>query len=233
MADTKLGPLRNVGRKAVTDTLDASIFTRHNFSISFDGLPGDTIFHTSFLLNPKFFFKLIRGKDASQRFVSEECPGRELAEPIMDAHSTLSNATTALKNWAERIAEEYRLSSPLYDEFEELRKTFIDELGKHVADPTAHFTKVEADKLREQLDSLASRFDSLQKENSMTVEELKQVKAQLNELKNDAGRIPKNAWYRAAGHRVFDWAAKYFNSKQGRELVMSTTKALLTNGDNS
>ncbi|HWN95484.1 MAG TPA: hypothetical protein VNT99_10660 [Methylomirabilota bacterium] len=225
---SKNGVLRHTSRKAIIDLLSQSHFGVHAFEVKFDGLRNaDDVAQVVFAPNRHYTFLLRKSKAQGSRFQSYECPGEELSEQTAYSRHDMDMSLRALTAWIGRILEDYRQASPFYDEFSEFRSKLMDELSKHAADPTIHFTQDEVRAMQERLDALGQRFDQLQQRNEITEAQLANVKQQLEAMKTDLNVFPKQTWYKTAGNKLVDIVFKYFGSEEGQKVITSTAKALL------
>jgi hypothetical protein len=206
---TKLKPslLRETNRSALLDALDKSPFIRHNFAASFENLKDRAALALiSFVPNQSWFFKLLKGPDSSGEplFMTIECPGGELGEAFRYERKDFPECLAALEKWMQRIVEDCRHASPLFDDVQALTGALRDELARHLKDPQSHSAPALSPGLEAGLDALGHRLDKLEQLCAGQARKLEQLEARLTELAKDPNGAARAPWFMPTGEKVVE-----------------------------
>jgi hypothetical protein len=215
--------ITNTRIKQVIEALDKSYFTVASFSVNFPD-QGNKLVVISFLDNEKFIFNLsVNYQDV---FTANYTLG-DVKTTTQVEFEDFDKGFSFIKTWAENIKDELIASNPFYDELQNLKDEFNEKLNQHIKDPKQHFSKQETEELNAKLDDLEKKFEQLKEEQVITTQELRAAQKTLEELKNDLTQLPKKTWYRTAGNKIIEIAAKAIKSEQGRKLLEKVSEKLL------
>jgi len=217
--------------KRMYTILDETYFTKNNFDVDFkSGKSDNIILKITFVPEPSYYYVIKDQVQYQGRFIVEQAPSPYFLQGDQQVRDNFDSCLNGITEWANRILEDYRQGSPIFDELDELRKSFEEKISAHIANGTAHFDEEEKKKLQQKMDELVSKFQELQQKNEITEKQLGDITTNLERLSKDLETFPKVAWYRTAGSRIFQIIKNFAKSKEGRELIASTVKGFLTGG---
>ncbi|MDC4227321.1 MAG: hypothetical protein MPW15_24535 [Candidatus Manganitrophus sp.] len=136
----------------------------------------------------------------------------------------------SISPWVMRILEDYRTQNPLIDEFENLRSSLSEQIEKHIADESAHFSSEEIASIRSSLDDISVKLAEISEKTAEQERQLLNAQNELKGLKADLEIFPKGVWYRMAGSKVLNILKKAATSKEGRNFVLEAAKKFLLEG---
>jgi hypothetical protein len=207
MTKHKPSLLRNTSRRAILEALEKSSFIRHNFAAEFEDLKDRAaLVAVSFAPNQSYFFKVLKGPGYPKepRFITMECPGKELGEAFRYERKDFPECLAALEGWMKRIVEDCRHASPLFDDFQAFRQALQEELARHIEAPQPHSTQAAAPDLQPILDALARRLESMEQQCAIQVQKLEQFEARLNEFAKDPNGATPAAWFKPTGAKIVE-----------------------------
>ena len=223
--------LRPITKQRIYSILEETYFTKNNYDVSF---PRDKAKEMSvkitFIPDPSCYYVIASSSSYGSQFMTRESPGTHLRGENSYQHNDFESCLKGITQWAARILDDYRQGSPVFNELDELRKSFEDEIDSHVRDESVHFSPVEKANIETKMDELLCNFEKLKKKNEITERELETIKTDLETLKADLENFPKKTWYRTAVSRIFKIFSKFTTSKEGRELVATAVKGFLMSG---
>ncbi len=222
-----MGQLRRKFQQELIDTLDQTSFTSYDFQVDYDH-PDDVIVLIEFISDPAFSLEI---RQLAQNLQVTTRPGRMLSEESYTAHS-FAECLREVERWADNVLEELRSSNPLYEEIKSWRSEFEEHLKTHIEGEDVHFTGSEKSDLRRRLDTLEEKLAELGRQAELTEEEIEELRDSVETLKTNLASFKKKTWYRTAFNKFAQLVYRFFDSDQGRELMRSSVKGLLS-GDAS
>ena len=218
--------LRETTKRKVYAALEKSHFTASSFAVNFN--EEETKFlMIVFLPNRSFSFAAERNYTGLSTI---EAPGQHIVTDETSKQASLDDCLKAITPWIARILEDYRSQNPLIDEFETLRKTLGEQIEKHIADESAHFSPDEVIEIRKKLDDLSSKLAEVTEKTAEQEKQLRDAQAELKTLKSDLDVFPKGVWYRMAGSKVLTIIKRAATSKEGRDFALEAAKKFLLDG---
>ena len=231
-----MSTLRPATITKIQTILENSYFTLHSFDFKIDDT-GEPLFAVIFRPNPEFKFSASKlppgtslypsGQKSDNGFVTIENPGTDFLEAEIVERKDFNSCVRAIDSWIQRILQDYRAINPVYQELDALRKAFEENISSKNVSDKEYFSTAEAEALKRKLDDLTGKFEEFKTQKSITDKELNEIKTEIEKMKNDVGIIPKNIWYRAAGNKILKFIGSFVSSKEGRDLLIESTKALL------
>ena len=215
--------LRETTKRRIIATLEKSHFTASSYEISYSVTEPEFL-RITFIPNKVFYFAAI---EQFGNYRSEESPGILRTDAEAFKHLSLEEALKAISPWTARILEEYRTLNPIIDEFEALKQSISEQIEQHAADDSSHFTREEAEVIRQKLDELATKLADLSDKTVEQEKQLREANAEIKTLKSDLELFPRSVWLRMAGSKVVGIVKKVATSKEGRELAVAAAKKLL------
>ena len=225
--------LRPTSRSKILNTLDRTIFTSRGYQVDFneEGKVKNGLFEIFFLQDKSLHISLYRSDIYNKKWYTVEMPGEHVTAPERFDCESLEDVLTRIRLWSDRIISDYKSSRPIYDAFEEFRSDVYDRITKIEGENRVFFTRDEASSLIHRLNDVYSKFNDLQESNKITKDQLNSITNELTELKDSIEYLPRGVWYRAATNKVLGYLGRFSNSTEGRELVSSAVKGLLTGGE--
>lgn len=233
--------------KQVQDALSKSSFSLTDFGIQ---LPdkGDLLLTVEFRHKEGYKFQIIESRERSKVKTSMGAGGfgpvrEETSEYIVmytletpgsfklrdrAEIDDFSAALDRIPGWCEHIQENLSVAPLAKDTFEELSASLEEQLDEQGWSDDERFTKEEIERLTNKLQDLAGRFEKLQEQNSVTQEQVDQIKKQLAELGKNASRFPKRIWGKVAGNKLIEIVMSFLKSKEGRDLFIESIKRLIS-----
>lgn len=217
--------LRAITKRKFFELLDQTYFTSSNYSLIFGG--EFELATISFLPKPEFQFKF--GQSGSQ-FISEESPGLTYLTPEKFSRKDITGVLHALREWTDRLYEEYKHSNPLLDEFQALREMLEAKFQEHENDLDLHFSADELVVLRTRLEQLDKRLETLTDRTDEMDQKLATAHEEIERLKADAANVPRGIWYRMASNKVVSIIKGVVTSKEGKAFALEAAKKFLLEG---
>jgi len=229
-----MSQLNNAMMREVRSKLNSSSFTADDFQISFPA-SGNTLLQLTFIGAPTYSYVVTRQEKYNSdeiAYVVTACPGAHLKIERFST-SEIPRTIASIPTWCQNLRHDLRLSSPVYDELSELRESLLNQINEHVSDPEKHFTRDEAESLTRRFDEILEQFGELKKKNKITEDELAAVKADLKALKENAQSFPKGVFFRTAGNKILSMICSLAKSPEGKHLLLSTAKHLVSDQNGS
>ena len=218
--------LRAGTKDMVLRALDETYFTRVNFDVKFSEGKESTILDITFLPNKELRFHIEKGASGNL-FHTDEAPGEYLTTGERFNLDGFKACMDRIKPWTKRILKDLRQTDPIANELDELRILLEQKIEEHISDEGKHFSDEEVEKLRAGMRELEVRFKELEKKHLITQASLEDITGQLNELNEDLRVFSKGTWYRTAAAKVTSMVTRLVSTKEGRDLIASSVKALL------
>lgn len=223
--------LRAKTKREFFELLDQTYFTSSNYNLAFADNNmfswGDVTYNLGiikFLPDPEFQFKF---GQYGQKFKTEESPGHSLLTPEKIFYDDLSEVMEALRNWTDRLYEEYKHGNPLLDEFEALKESLESKFQEHETDLNLHFSAEELISLRAKLEEFDKRLSTLTDQTAEMNQKLSAAHEEIEHLKANAANIPRGIWYRMASNKMVSIFKGVAKSKEGKEFALEAAKKFL------
>lgn len=218
--------LNKASIKRIHEGLEKSVFTTGDFEVSFPE-SGQALASIKFLPTKGYSLLIAQyGTAGDEKFYTRETPGEHKSIEDHD-QSGFESCLSRIPEWCKHIRADLRASNPVFDEFEEFRRTLEAQIREHVENPEQHFSREEADALRAKLDEILAKFDDLSNRNAITEAEIKLVREEIAELKKDVGTFPKGAFFKTSGNKLLRLMKRFSKSDVAKELIITTTKHFL------
>lgn len=221
--------LRTTTRQSIYDALENTYFTASSFEIKYHENKKDFL-DVIFIPQPEFNFKGSKNSSygTNGNWITSEAPGVHLREAENFHINNFSSIIKHLKEWADRILEDYRLDKKeSFDEFQEFQKQIEIKVNATSNDKSELFTSEEANALKDTLDNLYSKFESLSEENKELKARLNSIRDEINNIKSDVECFPKNAWYRISGNKIVKLMKDVAITPEARKLIAETARKYL------
>lgn len=198
--------LRRAAQDAVLGALDATIFSRYAFEATFNQEDGALI-RLVYKDRDGFAFKAFYEPDDDESpWVITEAPGQHLMEPSTSRCDSFEECLSKIEAWIGRIFEELAESSPS-EAVGALRDAFERRLDE-ISEPDAPFSAGEAEQWSDRLDQMADQIEKLHEEQNIQKQDLWALRREFDRLKAAGTTMPKKAWLRAVGSKLFDYVDK-------------------------
>jgi len=220
MTKHKSSPLRSTDRRAIVETLEKSPFLRHNFTVDFDDLKEPAaLVQVCYLPNHDYSFEILcylpnhdhlfkfwkaTGNRIEPRYVTMECPGKELGEAIRYERQGFPECLAALESWMQRIVEDCRHASPLFDDLQAFKEAFQQEFAQHLHDAQAHAALGGAPDVQARLEALAQRLEKIEQQSAIQAEKLEQFHTRLSEFAKETNGTAQESWFKPTGTKVVE-----------------------------
>jgi len=229
--------LRRTIISSIYKALEISTFTLDDFEVELED--SNSFVFITFLPFPEYAFQITE-KDVSVRNITEvftrhpadmklftiESPGEYTIKSSRQS-SSIHDCISRIPAWCKNIEAE--LSAPIPEE--NITEEFEEELKKRInstaGDSFEKFNDSEVILLKEKLELLNSKFETLQSENKLTEKELANLKSQVDKMKGNLSTYPKSTWYKVSGNKILDLMKNIIKTKEGRELLASSIKNLI------
>ncbi|CAD6873989.1 hypothetical protein [Methylomonas fluvii] len=218
-----MSTLRTVTKQRFVEALEESYFTAANYKVIYPDEDEIEIVIT-FIPKPEFQFSVTK---LGQKLKTLASPGEYFLTEDTQFRDEIGECIFAVTEWTQRIEDEYRNSNPVVDEFEEFRRIIADRLYEHVLDEHVHFTREEADILREKIDGLTNKLAGNIEKTEVLERRLSEATSELEKLKSDLTDMPKGAWYRKASNKILSFIKAVSTSREGREFALEAAKKFL------
>lgn len=214
--------LRNSLIAKIWASLEKSPFTVADFEVTF-GDEDAKLCVIKFRHRKGYFFVVWISEG---RVCVTEAPGEHRNEESEVVHS-FDSVPARILSWTRNVRDELRTTVPVYAEIDELRKIIDEHVAQNVPDPSGHFSKEEADDLRQKLDELSARLEQLVEKDQLTQQELNRLNQEISSLKANVGGYEKGTWYKTAASKLWITVTSIISSPEGRKvLTQATQKAL-------
>lgn len=215
--------IRETLQRRIVETLDDSRFSAADFTVEFPNA-GEVLIRITFKSHRTF--KLTLTEEYGGKFKLQECPSDFYFSAVRSDYNK-DGLVDAVRKWTERIYEELRAMTPVYDDFEELRQELEKKLDEHVNDANSHFTPDEAEQIRKKI----GEFDKFLEKYAETHAELqKQVASLRQDLAKATETIEsfsKSTWYRTTFNKVAKGLKALGRSPEVRQLAADSVKRLV------
>ena len=232
-----MAQLRRTIISSIFKTLETSTFTLEDFDVELED--SNSFVFITFLPFPEYTFQITE-KDISVRSVTNilerqradmklftiESPG-EYKTKASRQSSSIHDCISRIPEWCENIEAELSAPIPEADITDEFEEELKERINSTAGDSFERFNDGEITTLKEKLELLNSKFETLQKENKLTEKELADLKTQVDKMKGNLSTYPKSTWYKVSGNKILDMMKNVIKTKEGRELLVSSIKNLI------
>lgn len=142
--------------------------------------------------------------------------------------ASIGYAAEHLRNWCDYIYSELSQNDQADSLFDELRQEIEGQLQDAIDDPDGTFDASEIAKIESKFDDILSKFETLKEENEITKEELAKIKKDMDGFKSSAKVMRKGMWARITKNKMVDIAVSIAKSKEGRDLIISQIRRLIS-----
>lgn len=206
--------------ESIRNTLGKSTFGTSNFEIS---SPNDGVTLSVITFKPRDEFRfVINTPHDGHGFNLIYVPGIVMSEEATHIDK-FDSVHLHLIQWGARINEELKSMHPIYDDFEELKKTFEDNLNENIENEYITFNNSEIEDLKEKIDDLYNKFEK----QDILEDELERIKKELESMKDDLSNYTKKMWYKIAGNKFFDICGRLLLTKEGIQFAKTAVTGLL------
>jgi len=229
--------LRRTIISRVYSELESSDFSLRDFKVDFEET--NHFVHIQFLPFTEYEFEIVERdvtkinigdalnpRDADYRLFTDESPGEYKIRASL-RHDSIDQCLDRISVWCESVEEELAAPMPEPMILEDFEEELEHKLNEKAGDSKERFSEEEISILKEKLDALTQRFVELEKANEITEKELNAVKSKVETMKDNLSVYPKSTWYKVSGHKILDVLKKITNSKEGKDLLLSSAKKLL------
>ncbi|MDD2541937.1 MAG: hypothetical protein PHH28_12965 [Desulfuromonadaceae bacterium] len=206
----------------ISDVLDKSCFTSAAFELVTPDA-GDYLASIKFFDRPDYEFNI---RSVNSGFTVQYMPGN-VVNSVYVKQDTFDICLTSLHEWTNNIKAELLSSNPLFNEFEELKKTLNDAIDQKYSTSYESFTKEELNTLKNDFELLNSRFSELHEKSVITDQELTKIKKTMDELLAEANSFPKKVWYRTYGNNMLKLLTNTISSPTGQKILEEGARKLL------
>ncbi|MCR9105426.1 MAG: hypothetical protein NXI15_09060 [Gammaproteobacteria bacterium] len=140
----------------------------------------------------------------------------------------IGDAAEHLRNWCHYLYSELSHDEQADSSFDDLRREIEDKFEETIDDPDGKFDADEIAKIESKFDALLSKFETLEEESKITKEELTRIKKDMDGFKSSAKVMRKGLWARITNNKLVDIAVSIAKSKEGRDLIISQIKKLIS-----
>ena len=132
-----------------------------------------------------------------------------------------------LKAWARRIDEEIKGSNAYQAAMQEFQDDLKTKLDENIKDEAAVFTVQEKEDIYKMLRELRDRCAALEEEGKISPQDFKGIEATCQDLAQAAETMPKKAWLRTIGSRMYIYSKKLLLSKPGQAVMGEGLRQLI------
>ncbi|MBN4082458.1 hypothetical protein JYT13_01480 [Mariprofundus ferrooxydans] len=229
--------LRKTVIRQIFVALENSEFSLRDYKVEFENTDGFVCIQ--FLPFPEYEFTISEKNFARQKIgdilntptpnmhlVTIEAPSEYKVCATLK-HNSINHCINRISNWCKNIAEELAVSLPTLDFVEEFEVEIEKQINDKAGDSKERFTQEEIENLTIKLDTLASKFSELEHANSITEQELVEIKQEVDRMKFNLPKYPKSTWYKISAHKILDVMKKVSKSEEGKDILLSSAKKLL------
>lgn len=229
----------------VRSALDASLFTSSGFQIDTGTAKDSLIVCVSLLDNPKCFIRLqyeqkrvsglalmriqmssLQGDEVPTVMMLHQSPG-DFVETESREVPDFSSFLAALRTWTRLLKTEILFVDLMEKRLGEFQAELNRRLDEHCADPKAHFTEDEREKLMGSLRDLQERVGELEQADDNLRSEVAEMKQALADLARASVTMPKRSWFRTACSKLYEISTRAMSSKPGQKLLEGAIDKLL------
>jgi hypothetical protein len=221
--------LRTSTRQEIADLLDSSYFGGANFNVVV-GSSDNAYFSIWFIPNTSFSFHCMKYQSPVWPFQLACSPGTNVLQDERSNFAAIDQLLKEIVPWTERVKEEVVAANPLARDVQRFRQeveTRLNELGSELE---SFFTKEEAERLNEKLNSLAQKMTVLADENAAFRTSIQGMSETITHLQGALEAVNKGTWFRMATGKLTSWTKAVFASKEAREFALEAAKKLLLEG---
>lgn len=216
--------LRNSLVSKIWAAIEKSPFTAADFNVYFDDDRNQALLLIEFRYDSNFYFKVYENHDGEE--ILNVSPGKYKREEVSHL-SSLSKIPEEINSWTRNIRDELRATIPVYTELDLIREKIERHVAEHIENPETPFSKEEADKLKEKLDEVMTRFQELQQRSNITEQELKRLNREIDSIKSNLNAYPRGVWYKTAANKIWATISKITTSQESRQIMAQAAKKLL------
>lgn len=140
--------------------------------------------------------------------------------------SDLGDAISKIPKWCNNIHEDICAKIEHNDNFKNIREQLEELINENIQDENEPFNSEEIAEVKAKLDVLYQKFEDLKEKNIFTEKELKNLKTQIEQAKNNSENYPKGMWARVTNNRILQTISDFAKSKEGREFILDGIKRL-------
>lgn len=226
----------------IYSALENSSFSLRDFKVDVEG--SDYLVHIVFVPRPQYEFSIVERDFAVRtltdffrqtppdiRLATIESPGEYRIEDTRK-HDSIEQCIGRIAQWCQNIKEDLSARIHVQEELEEFETEMERRINEAAAgDSQEKFSESEVSSLSQKLDSLAEKFEELERANTITEKELAEVRAELEKMKGTLPIYPKSTWYKTAGHKLMDEIKRILTGKVGHEFLLALAKKFFLGQD--
>lgn len=177
--------------------------------------------------NPEFYFIVNVPKDSRLgRWESIECPGDVFRNPEKYQMTSFMECRKRIPAWVDRIISEITVTPEEQGSVVEALRRNLEQNADSLPNPEVPFVNEEAQQWQEKLDTMIAKMAKLEEENKIQKGGLKELKRDIELLKEKITVLPKRTWLRAAGNKILDYIESF--AKEGiKALAEGAVKGFL------
>jgi hypothetical protein len=214
--------IRHSLQKAIIDTLNDGRFTAADFVLE---LPdsGDSLLKITF--RPHSDFKLTLNL-RNDRYTLNECPSDFYFSATAPNYNR-GELIASISAWVDRIYEELKAMTPVYDDFEDLRQELEKKLDEHISDINTHFTEEEADRIRTKIKEFDQVLEKYAETHAELAVQVASLRRDLDAATETVQSFSKPVWYKTTFNKVASGVKALGRSKEVRALAVDSVKKLV------
>lgn len=229
--------LRNTIINRIYAELKNSQFSLRDFNVELEKTKD--FVRILFLPYPEYEFRILKQNftdvfndpiEVDMRLVTVESPGEYQISETTE-QSSIDDCIDRIPDWCQNISEELSAVMPELDTMESFEKEIEKKINNTTENNKERFTSKEIEELSKKLDTLTKNFTELEQKNEITEKDLKEIKQDIDRMKSNLSKFPKNTWYKTSWHKMIDASKKMAQSKEVRDFLFASAKKFLLGND--